>query len=93
MTAEDQTWPDPGAETPNRLPSVEYVTVDDIHERWSDVNPGLVRLWVHRGFLDPVRDPDGRTVRMMGRNVYRWHDVVAAEKRARQAGTGRPRGR
>jgi hypothetical protein len=77
--------------------AVEYVTAADIHDRWPDVRPALVRLWVHRGLLQPVRGPDGTPIRTKGvrgrANLYRWDDVVAAEKSAREAGSGRPRGR
>jgi hypothetical protein len=75
--------------------TVEYVTAADVHERWPDVKPALLRLWVHRGWLDVVRDPDGNPIRARGRrgraNLYRWHEVVAAEKRTREGRAGRPR--
>lgn len=74
---------------------VEYVTAADVHDRWPDVKPALLRLWVHRGLLEPVKGPDGQPVRTKGArglaNLYRWDDVVEAERRARAAGTGRPR--
>lgn len=73
-------------------PPVEYVTAAQVHERWPDVRPQLLRLWVHRGLLDVVRGPDGHPVRAKGgANIYRWHEVVAAERRARQNPSGRPR--
>jgi hypothetical protein len=62
----------------------EYVTAEDITERWPDVNAGLLRKWVQAGWLAKVG-------MVRGRSLYRWADVVQAERRARLSGRGRPR--
>lgn len=70
---------------------VELVTAADVKLRWPDVSAGLLRLWVHRGLLGVVCGPDGQPVRLRGANVYRWPDVVAAERAARLEPRGRHR--
>lgn len=67
------------------------MTAHDIRDLWPDVSAALLRIWVFRGYLDVVRTPDGTPIRHKGHNVYRWTDVVAAERRARLQPRGRPR--
>lgn len=61
-----------------------------------DVRPERIRDWKRRGLLDVVRDREtGAAVRMPGvrgqENVWRWHEVLAAEKITRESARGRSR--
>lgn len=69
----------------------EWVTARDITELWPDVSPALLRIWLYRGYLDVARTPAGQPIRLKGANVYRWADVVEAERRARMQPRGRKR--
>jgi hypothetical protein len=57
------------------------------------VTPSAVAMWVSRGWLDP-QTGDRRTLESrgrdwQGRHLYRYSDVMAAERATRR--TGRPR--
>lgn len=84
----------PGALTDEH--GTELVTTGEACRRLApDVHRQRLRDWKRRGLLDVYRDRSGQAVRVPGRrgleNVWRWPDVLAAERATRESGRGRTR--
>lgn len=65
---------------------VDYVTTAEACERLGpDINPALIRDWARRKLIHPAGRHPGRAM------IYRWVEVVEAEKSTRLERVGRPR--
>lgn len=69
-----------------KLHGVEFVTTAEACAQLGpDVTPALINSWVRRGHLVPAGRYGGRSY------LFRWDDVVEAERRTRTSARGAPR--
>lgn len=69
-----------------KLHGVEFVTTAEACAQLGpDVTPALINSWIRRGHLAPAGRLPGRA------HLFKWDDVVEAERRTRTSARGAPR--
>lgn len=70
----------------DKLHGVEFVTTAEACAQLGpDVTPALINSWIRRGHLVPAGRLPGRA------HLFKWDDVVEAERRTRASARGAPR--